>query len=48
MAAACGAESGWQYHLEKDALGPWEHSCRIDGVMAALATAVITRSAPPP
>ena len=30
---------GWQYRLEKDALGPWEHSCRIDWGSAAHAAA---------
>ena len=40
MAAACGAESGWEYLLEKDALGPWAHSRRLDGVAALRAAAV--------
>ena len=39
MAAACGAESGWEYLLEKDALGPWAHGCPIDGGWAAHAAA---------
>jgi hypothetical protein len=43
MAAACGAESGWEYLLEKDALGPWAHSCRLDGGPALRAAAVRRR-----